>query len=138
MTVHAPVAVVDASVVIAALVDTTTLGAWAERVLQSAPLAAPHLMPAEVANVLRRTAASAEISDDVASLAHADLVSLRVELFPYAPCSSRIWELRSNVTAYDAWYVAVAEQLDAPLATVDVRLSRAPGPRCAFVCPPGP
>jgi predicted nucleic acid-binding protein len=47
-----------------------------------------------------------------------------------------VWELRQSVTAYDAWYVAVAESLDLPLVTVDLRLSRAPGPRCAFATPP--
>jgi predicted nucleic acid-binding protein len=71
-----------------------------------------------------------------ASLAHDDLLSLRVDLFPYAPCASRVWELRSGVTAYDAWYVALAEALGAPFATLDARLARASGPRCRFVLPP--
>jgi predicted nucleic acid-binding protein len=79
---------------------------------------------------------SGEISADTASLAHADLLGLRVELFPYAPFAARIWELRENVTAYDAWYVALSESLDASLATLDARLSRAPGPRCRFERPP--
>lgn len=102
----------------------------------SGPIAAPHLMPVEVANILRRAASADEISVDIASLAHHDLVTLRVELFPYSACSSRVWELRSNTTAYDAWYVAVAEMLGAPLATLDARLSRATGPACEFVVPP--
>ncbi len=102
----------------------------------SGSLAAPHLMPVEVANVLRRSASAGDISSAVASLAHDDLVSLRVELFPYSCCASRVWELRSTVTAYDAWYVAVAETLGANLATLDVRLSRASGSRCQFVVPP--
>lgn len=55
-----------------------------------------------------------------------------MELFPYAPFAARIWDLRDNVTCYDAWYVAVAETLNAPLATLDVRLANAPGPRCRF------
>ena len=80
--------------------------------------------------------ASAELTADAASLAHADLLALRIELFPYAPFASRVWELRDNVTCYDAWYVALAETLDAPLATLDVRLSRATGPRCRFQLPP--
>lgn len=102
----------------------------------SGSLAAPHLMPVEVANVLRRSASAGDISAAVASLARDDLVSLRVELFPYSSCASRVWELRSTVTAYDAWYVAVAEILGANLATLDVRLSRASGSRCQFVVPP--
>ena len=64
------------------------------------------------------------------------LLELGVSLFPYAPLAQRIWELRGNVTAYDAWYVALAEALDCELATVDRRLSRAPGCRCPFLTPP--
>jgi hypothetical protein len=59
-----------------------------------------------------------------------------VELFGYEPVADRVWSLRSAVTAYDACYVALAEALDAPLATIDLRLSRAPGPRCVFKTPP--
>lgn len=128
--------VVDASVVVAALIDAGPAGAWAESILMSGSLAAPHLMPVEVANVLRRSALAGDISAAAASLAHDDLVSLRVELFPYSSCASRVWELRSTVTAYDAWYVAVAEILGANLATLDVRLSRARGSRCQFIVPP--
>lgn len=56
-------------------------------------------------------------------------------LYPYSTCAERVWELRADVTTYTAWYVAVAELLDAPLATLDLPLSRAPGPRCDFVLP---
>jgi predicted nucleic acid-binding protein len=125
--------VVDASVVVAALVDSGEAGRWAEDVLVSDHLAAPHLMPVEVANVLRRASASGEVSPDVASLAHADLQALRVELFPYEVIARRAWELRENLTLYDAWYVATAELLGAKLATLHRRLTRAAGPRCAFV-----
>ena len=128
--------VVDAAFVVAALVDGGPEGTWADGLLDSGALAAPHLMPVEVANILRRAVASAELTADAASLAHADLLALRIELFPYAPFASRVWELRDNVTCYDAWYVALAETLDAPLATLDVRLSRATGPRCRFQLPP--
>lgn len=127
--------VVDASVVIAALVDSGQLGRWAEEILDGDDLAAPQLMPVEAANVLRRAELAGEISPDVASLAHADLLELTVELFPYAPFGPRVWELRENVTAYDGWYVALAEALGAKLATLDIRLSQAPGPRCAFELP---
>ena len=126
--------VVDASTVVAALVDTGPDGRWAETLLTSG-LAAPHLLPVEVANVLRRAVDAGELTDDVASLAHADLVDLRVELVSYDTVAPRIWELRHTLTAYDAWYVAVAELLDAPLATLDARLVNAPGPTCAFRTP---
>lgn len=126
--------VIDASAAVAALVDSGPVGVWAERLLAS-DLAAPQLLHVEVANVLRRAVSAGEISDDVASLAHADLLDLRVELVSYDSVAPRIWELRHNLTAYDAWYVAVAELLDAPLATLDRRLADAPGSTCSFRTP---
>jgi predicted nucleic acid-binding protein len=93
---------------------------------------APHHMPIEAANILRRAALAGELSSDTASLAHGDLVALRIDLFSFAPLADRCWELRENVTTYDAAYVALAEQLDAALATLDQRLATAPGPRCTF------
>lgn len=127
--------VIDASLVTAALVDSGTHGSWAERLLESDDLAAPHLMPVEVANILRRASLAGELSDDAAALAHGDLVALRVALFPYTPFAERVWELRKNLTSYDAWYVALAETLETRLATLDARLGRAAGPRCGFVVP---
>ena len=128
--------VVDASVVVAALIDGGPAGSWAEAVLVSDQIAAPHLMPAETANILRRADLSGEISSDAAALAHADLLKLRTALFAYEPFAERIWELRAHVTSYDAWYIALAESLDAPLATLDRRLARAQRTRCDFVTPP--
>jgi predicted nucleic acid-binding protein len=127
--------VLDSSLVVAALVDSGEVGTWADHVLSTDDLAAPHLLPVEVANVLRRAAAAGEITADTAALAHADLLSLRVELFTYEPFAIRVWELRENVTAYDAWYVALAESLGAKLATLDLRLVKATGPRCDFLSP---
>lgn len=127
--------VVDASMVVAALVSTGADGAWAESLLAAEALAAPHLMPVEVAGILRRSVLAGEVSADVASMSHRDLLGFRVELFPYEPFAERVWQLRENVTPYDAWYVAVAESLDAPLATLDMKLSRAAGPRCDFSTP---
>ena len=127
---------VDASVVVAALVDGGPVGAWAESVLADNQLAAPHLLLVEVANILRRTSLAAQLSQDAADLAHADLLDLRVALFDYETVADRIWQLRHNVTTHDAWYVAVAERLDAPLVTLDRRLSTAAGRRCRSVLPP--
>lgn len=127
--------VVDASVVVSALVDGRPTGRWADDVLAQTPLAAPHLLYVEVANVLRRAVANGDINPDTASLAHRDLLDLRVELFGYPPFAARVWELRNNVTSYDGWYVAVAEALDAPLATLDHRLADASGPTCGFLLP---
>ncbi len=108
--------VVDASTVVAALVDSGPDGSWAEVVLTSDALVAPHLLPVDVANVLRRAVAAGELSADAASLAHADLLGLRVHLFAYEPFADRVW--------------------DAPLATLDRRLTRSSGTRCRFVVPP--
>jgi predicted nucleic acid-binding protein len=128
--------VVDASMVVVGLTDSGTDGGWAESLLAGEALAAPHLMLVEAANILRRAALAGDISADVASLAHTDLLDLRVELFPYQPCAARVWDLREHVTCYDGWYVAVAELLDAPLATLDGHLANSPGPRCQFLLPP--
>jgi predicted nucleic acid-binding protein len=125
--------VIDASTTVAALIDGGTDGRWAESLLASDSLAAPHLLTAEASNILRRSALAGAISPEQASLAYSDLLDLRVELFPYAPFATRIWDLRNNVTCYDAWYVALAEALNAPLATLDVRLAKASGPRCRFL-----
>lgn len=127
--------VVDASVAVALLVDAGPDGTWAGRVLAGQHLVAPHLMPVEAANILRRAAARGDISADVAALAHADLLALGVDLFPYEPFATRVWELRDNLTAYDGWYVALAEMLGGELATLDGALSRASGPRCGIVTP---
>ena len=82
--------VIDASAVVAALVDDGTDGTWAESLLTSDSLAAPHMLHAEASNILRRSALAGAISAEEASLAHADLLDLRVELFPYASFAERI------------------------------------------------
>ena len=130
--------VVDASLVVAALVDHGAHGRWAEDVIASNQVAAPHRMPAEVANVLRRTMIRGHLSADVAALAHAELLRLPMTLLSYDPVADRVWQLRASINPYDAWYIAVAEALDAPLATLDARLARASGSRCEFLTPPSP
>lgn len=125
--------VVDASVAVAALVDGGPTGRWAEGVLLTDDLAAPHLMPVEAANILRRAVLQGDVTSDSASLAHGDLQDLRIDLFPYGAIADRAWELRENLTCYDASYVALAETLNASLATLDRRIARAPGTRCGFV-----
>lgn len=124
--------IVDASVVVALLIDEGRDGEWAEQTCRGRVLAAPHHLPIEAANVLRRSALSGDVSSDSASLAHADLLELRVELLPYFVLADRCWDLRDTITSYDAAYVVLAEQPDSPLATLDARLARSPGPRCQF------
>jgi predicted nucleic acid-binding protein len=127
--------IVDASVIVALLVDSGPDGEWASGVIDDQALAAPHHMPIEAANILRRAALAGDLTSDTASLAHDDLLALRIDLFPYAALAHRCWELRDNVTIYDTAYVALAEHLAAPLATLDQRLASAPGPRCTFTTP---
>jgi predicted nucleic acid-binding protein len=107
--------VVDASVVVAGLASADATGKWAESVLAGEPLAAPHLMPVEVASILHRAELAGEISTDTASLAHADLRRLRVEYFPYDPFAERIWELRSPGLAAPP----ASSGTDHPAETVD-------------------
>lgn len=128
--------VVDASVLVAALVDSGADGRWAEAMLVDDSPAAPELALAEASNILRRLERSREISRPEAAGAHADLLRLDLVLFPYAPFAERIWALRGNLASYDAWYAALAETLDCPLATLDRRLSRASGPMCEVITPP--
>lgn len=127
--------VVDASVVAAALVGTGETGAWALGLLAEGHVNAPSLLPVEVANTLRRTVLGGAISDDNATLAHAQLLAMPIDYHAYEDLGARVWALRGNVRPYDAWYVALAELLDAPLATLDIRLSRATGPACTFLTP---
>lgn len=127
--------VADASVVVAALTDSGAAGRWAETVLAEGPLAACQQMPVEVTGMLRRAVRCGLLDARAAADAEADLASLPVELHPYAPLAPRAWELRKTVTSYDAWQVALAESLDAELATLDVRLAQAAGPRCRFRLP---
>ena len=128
--------VVDASVVVSALVGAGDDGTWSNAKLLAGPLCAPHLLPVQVASVLRRAAATEDISRDAASVAFADLLDLRIELYPFAPLAVREWELRDTVRCYDAWYVALAELLGAPVVTLDRGLANSPGPQCEFMTPP--
>jgi len=128
--------VADASVLVAALVDSGSDGGWAQSVLIGGGLVAPELVLVEATNVLRQLEHKQQISRVEATFAHTDLLRLDIELFPFAPFAERVWELRGNLTSYDAWYVALAEALDCPLATLDLKLSRAYGPVCQMVVPP--
>jgi predicted nucleic acid-binding protein len=126
-------AVIDASVFVAALTDEGGDGAWAESILAAGGLNAPQLVYAESANVLRRLEAARNISRADASAAFEDLMTLSVTLHPFDAFADRIWEMRHNLTSYDAWYVAVAESLSLPLATLDARLMRAKIAKCKFL-----
>jgi len=127
--------VIDASVIVAALVDTGGDGMWAESVIASETLVAPELAMVEATNVLRRLELAKELSTAESGLAQKDLMRLDIQLFPFHPFSERVWALRKNITSYDAWYVALAEALDCSLATLDIKLKNANGTRCSFAVP---
>jgi len=129
--------VVDSSVIVAALLSTNDVGAWAEQVVGEESIFAPELICVEVNNILRRLERAKELSEQEANAAYADFMELGLHLHPFEPFAQRVWQLRHNVTSYDAWYVALAESLDLPLATLDIRLAGATGPSCQFVTPSG-
>lgn len=92
-------------------------------------LHAPHLIDVELAQVIRRYAANGDIDREDGRMALADLADFPLQRHPHEFLLPRIWQLRNNLTAYDATYVALAEVLEAPLLTRDKRLAGAAGHR---------
>ena len=125
--------VLDASAAVAGLLND---GA-ARSVLRSDQLHAPHLVDAEVASALRARVRAGQLSADAAWPALEVWRRLAVTRYAASPLLERVWNLRDNVSAYDGCYVALAELLGCPLVTVDGRLGRAPGLRCALSVLPG-
>ena len=120
--------VVDASAVLETLLRTPNAETVEKRLFEpSQTLHAPHLLDVEVAQVLRRYAGNGEIDDERGRMALADLADFPLRRYPHDFLLPRVWDLRRNLTAYDAVYVALAEALDAPLLTRDRRLATAPG-----------
>lgn len=122
--------VVDASVLATALADDGMDGETARARLRTETLSAPDLLDLEVGSVFRRQLLRGDLDVRRAELALADLLALPVRRVPHRRLLRRCWELRDDLTVYDAAYVAVAEALDVVLLTADARLARAPGPRC--------
>lgn len=110
-------AVCDASALVALVLDAGPEGRWVTETLSGRALAAPSLVAFESSNSIRRHELAGLVSSDQAAQAHADLLDLRVEHWPYQFLASRIWELRRNLTCYDASYIAVAELIGAPVVT---------------------
>ena len=126
---------VDASVLVATLLSSGADGLWCEEVIGESFLLAPHLAIIEALNVLRRLELRGEITALEAASAQSELRLLDIELLSIEPFADRIWQLRHNLTCYDAWYVAIAEAFECPLATLDRPLSTAAGPRCEIRTP---
>ena len=128
--------IVDASVLVSALVGAGVEGRWSESLIEENQMSAPELVMAETINSLRRLEGSGQITRREADSAFRDLSDFKISLHPFEPFADRVWDLRFNLTSYDAWYVALAESLDCALATLDARISRATGPTCEIVFPP--
>ncbi len=123
--------VADASIVSNALGDDGLDGAAARAVLRAErDLAAPDLVDVETVSVLRRRWLNGDLTAQRFRSAIADLGDLAIMRHPTLLFMSRAYELRANVTPYDAAYIGLAEALNCELVTADARLARAPGPRC--------
>jgi predicted nucleic acid-binding protein len=119
--------VVDASAMLEVLLRTETGARIEDRLLSGGKsLHAPHLLDVEVAQVLRRYAAAGDLSPERGREALTDLADFPLHRYAHDVLLPRIWELRHNVTVYDATYLALAEALIAPLVTCDARLASAP------------
>jgi predicted nucleic acid-binding protein len=122
------VIVLDASAAVDWLLQTSAGQQIEKRIYaRSESLHAPHLLDVEVGQVMRRLVREAVISAQRAEEAIQDLMDLRVTRYPHFVFLSRVWQLRHNLSAYDAVYVALAENLGAALVTRDVRLASASG-----------
>lgn len=123
--------VADASIVVAALVCTSGAGAQArERLRRDDDLHVPHLLDVEVTAAMRRRVRLGHTDMVTAGAVVQDLVQLAALRWDHGPLLHRAWQLRDNVTTYDAVYVALAEALGAVLVTNDAKLAGAPGLRC--------
>jgi len=124
------VIVVDASVLAPALADDGDDGDRARERLRGEDLAAPELIDLEVLSTLRRAARAKRLDESRSLQALTDLAALPLRRVPHLPLLARAWELRDNLSAYDASYVALAEALDTVLVTADGRIGRASGINC--------
>lgn len=124
---------VDASILTVFYVsDDPRRGTVTSRLAAGDAWFAPAHIDAEVASALRRLARTSRAVERAAPRALAHLAAFPLRRMPIAPLLKRVWQLRANVTAYDAAYVALAEQLDCALVTGDAKLAAASGPRCAI------
>ncbi|MGI9120463.1 MAG: type II toxin-antitoxin system VapC family toxin [Acidimicrobiales bacterium] len=119
----------DASALIEAVAAAAVNQRLNARLLDDTSLHAPHLVDVEVLNGLRRLESRGEVTPESAADARRQLSRMTIERYPHGGLADRMWELRKNVSAYDASYIALSEFLRAPLVTCDGKLARAPGHR---------
>jgi predicted nucleic acid-binding protein len=126
--------VFDASVLVDALVVVGAAGDDAREVLRDRSLLhVPSIFAAEATSAIRSMRARGDLSPGQARSAVSKIKVVQIMQYPFEPFLDRAWELRDNLTVYNAWYVALAESLDTSLVTADLRLAQASGPRCAVV-----
>ncbi|MDR1294359.1 MAG: type II toxin-antitoxin system VapC family toxin [Bifidobacteriaceae bacterium] len=123
-------AVLDASAAVWLLLDPGHRGEEVAATLANHTLAAPALLPCEVANVIRRRCLAGLIAEGQGRLAVAGLMELAVDLWPWEAVAEQVWHMRESITAYDASYVALARLVDAPLVTADTALAQVAGRWC--------
>jgi predicted nucleic acid-binding protein len=122
------VIVVDSSVILEVLLRTKSSQTIEKKIFsRGQTLHAPHLIDIEIAQVIRRYTSAGEITPERGSQAIEDLMDFRISRYSHDILLPRIWDLRKNMTAYDAAYVALAEIMDSPLLTRDAKLARSPG-----------
>ena len=124
--------VVDASCLYEVVADTERAEDVRARLLQDADHAAPSVIDVEVVSVIRRDQLLGRLDVTAATQAVQDLRDWPGERFGHQPLLERVWELRGSLRTWDAFYVALAEVMQATLVTSDSRLARAPGPRCVI------
>ena len=124
--------VVDASAVVLLVASSHDAGDRLAARLANAVLHAPHILPVEVDSALRGLVAGRVLSEGEAMAARQQAGRMPVDLWAWDALAERAWEMRSNLSMYDAGYVALAEHIGATLITADARLARAPGVRCAI------
>jgi predicted nucleic acid-binding protein len=131
------VVVLDSSALLDYLLRREPEVGWVRERLHDAEwnLRAPHLLDVEVVAVIRAFVLKGEISDRLGGEVVQTLQRFRVRRYRHTRLLDRIWELRHNVTVRDGVYVALAEALDCPLVTTDLRLARAPGLRIEVLAP---
>jgi predicted nucleic acid-binding protein len=118
------VTVIDAGAVVKLLLSEVEL------TVVERPMSAPHLIDSEVTHVLRRLVSSRQLTPGQGDTAFAGYRELVIRRWPVTHLMGRMWELRHNLSGYDASYVALAESLDVPLTTADRKLAGSPGLRC--------
>jgi predicted nucleic acid-binding protein len=126
------VIVVDTSAVLAALAGRPRPEDLRARLAEDGDLHAPHLLDVEVIHAFRRLVRAGHLTDDRAVDIRTDFADLAIVRYPHHPLADRMWELRHNLSAYDATFVALSEMLGVPLVTCDGRLAGASGHEAAI------